>query len=42
MKRAIACVILLVLALAVFGQEEPQVYVKSVPILKIFSHNLGY
>jgi hypothetical protein len=42
MKRAIACVLLLMLALAAFGQEEPQVYVKSVPILKIFSHSLGY
>jgi hypothetical protein len=42
MKRAIACMLLLMLAVAVFGQEQPQVYVKSVPILKIFSHPEGY
>ena len=42
MKRAIACVLLLMLALAAFGQEQPKVYVKSVPILKIFSHPEGY
>ena len=42
MKRAIACALLLMLAVAVFGQEQPQVYVKSVPILKIFSHPEGY
>jgi len=42
MKRAIACVLLLMLALAAFGQEQPKVYVKSVPILKILSHPEGY
>jgi len=42
MKRAIACVLLLMLALAAFGQEQPKVYVKSVPILKILSHTEGY
>lgn len=42
MKRAIACVLMLMLALAAFGQEQPKVYVKSVPILKIFSHPEGY
>ena len=42
MKRAIACVLLLTLALLAFGQEQPEVYVKSVPILKILSHPEGY
>jgi hypothetical protein len=42
MKRAIACVLLLLLALAAFGQEQPKVYVKTVPILKILSHSEGY
>jgi hypothetical protein len=42
MKRAIACALLLMLALAAFGQEQPKVYVKSVPILKIMSHPEGY
>jgi len=42
MKRAIACALLLVLALAAFGQAQPKVYVKSVPILKILSHPEGY
>jgi hypothetical protein len=41
MKRAIACLLLLTLAFLAFGQE-PQVYVKSVPILKILSHPEGY
>jgi hypothetical protein len=42
MKRAIACLLLLTLAFLAFGQEQPQVYVKSVPILKILSHPEGY
>ncbi len=42
MKRAIACALLLMLALAAFGQEQPKVYVTSVPILKIMSHPEGY
>ena len=41
MKRAIACLLLLTMAFLAFGQE-PQVYVKSVPILKILSHPEGY
>ena len=42
MKRAIACLLLLMLAFLAFGQEQPEVYVKSVPILKILSHPEGY
>jgi hypothetical protein len=42
MKRAIACLLLLTLAFLAFGQEQPEVYVKSVPILKILSHPDGY
>jgi len=42
MKRAIACLFLLTLAFLAFGQEQPQLYVKSVPILKILSHPEGY
>jgi hypothetical protein len=42
MKRAIACLLLLTLAFLAFGQEPSKVYVKSVPIVKIFSHPEGY
>ena len=42
MKRAIACLLLLMLGFLAFGQEQPDVYVVSVPILKIFSHPEGY
>jgi hypothetical protein len=42
MKRAIACLLLLMLGLLAFGQEQPNVYFVSVPILKILSHPEGY
>ena len=42
MKRAIACLLLLMLGFLAFGQELPNVYVVSVPILKILSHPEGY
>jgi len=42
MKRAIACLLLLMLGFLAFGQELPDVYVVSVPILKILSHPEGY
>ena len=42
MKRAIACLLLLMLGFLAFGQELPNVYVVTVPILKILSHSEGY
>ena len=42
MKRAIACLFLLMLGFLAFGQEMPDVYVVTVPILKILSHPEGY
>ncbi len=42
MKRAIACLLLLMLGFLAFGQELPNVYVVTVPILKILSHPEGY
>ncbi len=42
MKRAIACVLLLMLGFLAFGQEIPGMYVVSVPIVKILSHPEGY
>jgi len=42
MKRAIACLLLLMLGFLAFGQELPDVYVVTVPILKILSHPEGY
>jgi hypothetical protein len=42
MKRAIACFLLLMLGFLAFGQKQPDVYVVSVPILKILSHPEGY
>ena len=42
MKRAIACLFLLMLGFLAFGQEMPDVYVVTVPILKILSHTEGY
>ena len=42
MKRAIACLLLLMLGFLAFGQELPNVYVVTVPILKILSHPDGY
>jgi len=42
MKRAIACLLLLMLGFLAFGQELPDVYVVTVPILKILSHSEGY
>ena len=42
MKRAIACFLLLMLGFLAFGQEQPNVYFVSVPILKILSHPEGY
>jgi hypothetical protein len=42
MKRAIACLLLLMLGFLAFGQELPNVYVVTVPIVKILSHPEGY
>ena len=42
MKRAIACLLLLALGILAFGQEQPDVYVVTVPIQKILSHPEGY
>ena len=45
MKRIIFIVMLFILVLSsvlLFAQQGKDVYVKSVPILKILSHKLGY
>jgi hypothetical protein len=42
MKRAIACLLLLTLGILAFAQETPDMYVVSVPIVKILSHPEGY
>ena len=43
--RKLLCVAILMgllLTPSVFGQDDPELFVKSVPILKILSHPLGY
>jgi hypothetical protein len=43
MKRAVPILLLLLLALGAFGQEQDtKVYVKTVPILKILTCSAGY
>jgi hypothetical protein len=45
MKRIVFLLVLFVLlfsSLLLFGQQQKDIYAKSVPILKILSHKLGY